>query len=299
LRYNITFHRWFAESGLHDSGAVEDTVALLTERGFTYEKDGALWLRMDGAEKDEVLRRSNGFFTYFAADLAYHRDKFARGFHEAVNILGADHHGHTLRFAKGLEALGLDSSRLRFVLLQLVSLTRGGQAVKMSKRTGNAVTLADLLDEIPRDAARFFFNMRRAGARLDFDLDLAVQTTADNPVYYVQYAHARLCSLLAAAPEPAGHPDAAPLVHPAERELLRRILMFPEEVALAAEEYEPSRVNRFLMELAGSLHRFYDACPVARAPEPERSARVYLCRAARQTLNNGLLLIGVDAPEKM
>ncbi|MDR0249327.1 MAG: arginine--tRNA ligase [Oscillospiraceae bacterium] len=297
-RYRVRFDRWFAESELHAAGDVEATVAELTRRGRTYEKDGALWLTAEGWDKDEVLRRANGFYTYFASDLAYHRDKYARGYHEIINIFGADHHGHTLRFPAALRALGLDSGKLRFVVMQLVSLTRGGEAARMSKRTGKAVTLADLLDEIGPDAARFFFNMRRPDNKLDFDLDLAVRHSADNPVYYVQYAHARICTLLntvQADPDPC----AEGLTHAAETAAMRLLAAYPEEVALAASQYEPSGINRYLMELAAAFHRFYDSCRLASAPQPLKNRRAALCACVRQTLANGLGLLGVTAPEKM
>ncbi|MDR1735684.1 MAG: arginine--tRNA ligase [Oscillospiraceae bacterium] len=304
-RYRVTFDRWFAESTLHASGFVEDTMRMLTEAGHTYEKDGALWLRVTGSdgEKDEVLRKSNGFYTYFAVDLAYHRDKFLkRGFDTVINVLGADHHGHTLRFSNCIEALGVEKQRLRFVLMQMVSLYRDGEVVRMSKRTGKAITLADLLDEIPVDAARFFFNMRSPNTKLDFDLELAVKTTSENPVYYVQYAHARICSLEAALSADGGVPsggDAALLTHDTEKELIRHIAAFPEEILESAKQLEPSRINRYLTELAGKFHRFYDACRIKDQEYDLRAARFRLAKATRQVLANGLKLLGVDAPVKM
>lgn len=307
-RYRVTFDLWYAESSLHESGYVQETIDALTAAGHTYEQDGALWLRATtfGVEKDEVLRKSNGFYTYFAVDIAYHRDKFLRrGFDTVINVLGADHHGHAVRFAACIQALGVPSERLRFVLMQMVSLYRDGEVVRMSKRTGKAITLADLLDEIPVDAARFFFNLRSANTKLDFDLDLAIRTTSDNPVYYVQYAHARICSLEAALraeqalPEGAGSDAAALLTHETETDLLRHIAAYPEEIMEAARLLEPSRINRYLIDLAGKFHRFYDACRI-KDQEPElRTARFRLAKAARQVLSNGLTLLGVDAPVRM
>ncbi|MCL2030838.1 MAG: arginine--tRNA ligase [Oscillospiraceae bacterium] len=305
-RYRVRFDRWFAESGLHRDGYVTETMDALIRDGYTYEKDGALWLRATafGLEKDEVVRKSNGFYTYFAVDLAYHRDKFLRrGFDAVVNVLGADHHGHTVRFGPCMRALGVDPERLRFALYQMVSLYRDGELVRMSKRTGKAVTLADLLDDIPVDAARFFFNLRGVNTRLDFDLGLAVKTTSENPVYYVQYAHARVCSLEAALKEEgaaeADGGNAALLTHETERDLLCHLAAFPDEILEAASQLEPSRINRYLIELAGKFHRFYDACRV-RDQEPDlRAARLRLAFAARQVLANGLRLLGVDAPVKM
>ena len=206
-RYGIIYDQWFRESSLHESGYVKETVDLLEKQGYTYEKDGALWFKLTdlGAEKDEVLRRSNGFYTYFAVDMAYHRNKFIeRGFDSVINVWGADHHGHAIRFAKSLPALGIEPERLHFLLMQLVNLMRDGQTVRISKRTGRAIALADLLDEIPRDAVRFFFNAK-PDTHLDFDMDLAIRRDSENPVYYVQYAHARICSLVAALAE-EGHP---------------------------------------------------------------------------------------------
>ena len=305
-RYGISFDNWFAESSLHESGYVAETVELLKARGATYEKDGALWFKGTdyGLEKDEVLCKSNGFFTYYCVDIAYHRDKFEkRGFDTVIDVLGADHHGHTLRFKAGMAALGIEPSRLSFVLMQLVRLMRDGEVVRMSKRTGKAITLSDLLDEIDRDACRFFFNMRQPDTHLEFDMGLAVRSDSENPVYYVKYAHARICTMLSLLEEEgfsAGEGiDASLLTHDAERELLRQISMLPEEVHAAARDYEPSKINRYLIELAARFHRFYNACRIREAEPDVRSARMGLCAAARQTLRNGLALLGIDAPVKM
>ncbi|MBR4098444.1 MAG: arginine--tRNA ligase, partial [Clostridium sp.] len=289
LRYGIEYDEWFFESTLHESGYVAETVELLTQRGWTYEKDGALWLNttqllkekfmregktQEQADKldlkDDVLRRANGFYTYFAADIAYHRNKFAvRGFDKVINIWGADHHGHVARLQAALDGLGLDGSgRLVIVLMQLVNLLQDGKPVRMSKRSGKAIALHDLLDEISVDAARYFFNSRTATTPLDFDLDLAVREDSENPVYYVQYAHARICSLIARLAEEgakvpaADQMDAAVFTAGEELALVKALAQFPEELHLAARDYDPSRINRYLVSLAGDFHRFYNACRI-------------------------------------
>ena len=308
-RYGIEFDNWFLESSLHESGYVAETVALLTENGHTYEKDGALWLRNTafGAEKDEVLRRSNGFYTYYAVDLAYHRNKFVeRGFDRVIDVWGADHHGHAIRFGKSMTApeLGLQGKKLDFLIMQMVRLTRDGETVKVSKRSGKALTLNDLLDEIGVDACRFFFNAK-PDTHLEFDLDLAVRQDSENPVYYVQYAHARICSLLATlAAEghpvpPAGSVNAALLREPQELDLLKQLAAFPEEILMAARDYDPSRVNRYAIELAARFHRFYNACRIRGAEEDVMGARLALSEATRSVIRTALTVIGVSAPEKM
>ena len=322
-RYKIHYDNWFYESSLHESGYVAETVALLTERGWTYEKDGALWLktadilrehfRKAGKKeadiekldlKDDVLRRANGFYTYFAADIAYHRNKFAvRGFDKVINIWGADHHGHVARLKGALDALGLNGSeRLDIVLMQLVKLLRDGEVVRMSKRTGKAISLHDLLDEVSVDAARWYFNSK-PDTQMEFDLGLAVREDSENPIYYVEYAHARICSLVRAlaadgiaVPETA---DLSLLSGEAEKALIKQMAQFCEEIKLAARDYDPSHINRCLQELAGCFHRFYTACRI-RGEEPQvAAARLKLADDARAVLKNGLKLIGVDAPEKM
>ena len=309
LRYGIEFDNWFLESSLHESGYVAETVDLLTENGHTYEKDGALWLRNTafGAEKDEVLRRSNGFYTYYAVDLAYHRNKFVeRGFDRVIDVWGADHHGHAIRFGKSMTApeLGLQGKKLDFLIMQMVRLTRDGETVKVSKRSGKALTLNDLLDEIGVDACRFFFNAK-PDTHLEFDLDLAVRQDSENPVYYVQYAHARICSLLATlAAEghpvpPAGSVNAALLREPQELDLLKQLAAFPEEILMAARDYDPSRVNRYAIELAARFHRFYNACRIRGAEEDVMGARLALSEATRSVICSALTVIGVSAPEKM
>ena len=306
-RYGIIYDQWFRESTLHESGYVKETVDLLEKQGYTYEKDGALWFKLTdlGAEKDEVLRRSNGFYTYFAVDMAYHRNKFIeRGFDSVINVWGADHHGHAIRFAKSLPALGIEPERLHFLLMQLVNLMRDGQTVRISKRTGRAIALADLLDEIPRDAVRFFFNAK-PDTHLDFDMDLAIRRDSENPVYYVQYAHARICSLVAALAA-EGHPvpaaseaDFTLLTDETEKALIKQLSLLPEEVRLAALNYDPSRINRYLIELAGRFHRFYTACRIKGAPAGVLEARLKLADSVRAVLALALGIIGVSAPEKM
>jgi len=308
-RYRIHFDNWFLESSLHESGYVAETVELLTKGGHTYEKDGALWLRNTafGAEKDEVLRRSNGFYTYYAVDLAYHRNKFVeRGFDRVIDVWGADHHGHAIRFGKSMTApeLGLQGRKLDFLIMQMVRLVRDGETVKVSKRSGKALTLNDLLDEIGVDACRFFFNAK-PDTHLEFDLDLAVRQDSENPVYYVQYAHARICSLLAMlaaeghSVPPAAQVDAALLSAPQELELIKGLAAFPEEIQMAARDYDPSRVNRYAIDLAGRFHRFYNACRIREAEEDVRAARLALCAAVRTVIAAALTVIGVSTPEKM
>ena len=324
-RYKIHYDTWFYESSLHESGYVAETVQLLTDRGWTYEKDGALWLRTAdiirenllkaGKKpadvekldlKDDVLRRANGFYTYFAADIAYHRNKFAvRGFDRVINIWGADHHGHVARLKGALDALGLDgTNRLDIVLMQLVKLLRDGEVVRMSKRTGKAISLSDLLDEVPVDAARWFFNAK-PDTQMEFDLGLAVREDSENPIYYVEYAHARICSLLRALESegmsvPAmADVDMALLGQETELALIKQLSAFCEEIKLAARDYDPSHINRYLQELAGCFHRFYNACRIKGEEPALAAARLKLADCARIVLRNGLRLIGVEAPEKM
>lgn len=308
-RYKITYDVWFRESTLHQSGAVEETVKMLSDAGVTYEKDGALWLRSTafGAEKDDVLRRANGFYTYFAADIAYHRNKFeTRHFDRVINIWGADHHGHVARLQRALDAIGLNGSeRLEIVLMQLVRMMQGGEVVRMSKRTGKSLTLSDLLDEIPVDAARFFFNSRAAETQMEFDLDLAVKQDSENPLYYVQYAHARICSVIKGATENGNalpnveDVDLTVLTENDEKALIRIIAQLPEEIISAANDRDPSQMNKYGVSLAAQFHRFYNSCRVNDAEPAIRDARLILCKAAAQTIKNVLGMIGVDAPEHM
>jgi len=308
-RYRIRFDHWFLESSLHSSGAVEETVDILTKGGHTYEKDGALWLRNTdfGADKDEVLRRANGFYTYYAVDIAYHRNKFVeRGFDRVIDVWGADHHGHAIRFAASMTApaLGLQDKKLDFLIMQMVRLTRNGETVKVSKRTGKALTLNDLMDEIGVDACRFFFNAK-PDTHLEFDLDLAVRQDSENPVYYVQYAHARICSLLALlegeglTQRPVSELEVSVLETEQEHELIKQLSLLPEEIRLAARDYDPSRINRYALELAARFHRFYNACHIRDAEPAVRDARLALSAAVRQVIAVCLDIIGVTAPEKM
>lgn len=307
-RYRIHFDRWFLESGLHESGYVDETVKLLEDGGCTYEKDGALWLRNTdfGGDKDEVLRRANGFHTYYAVDIAYHRNKFIeRGFDRVIDVLGADHHGHATRFAVSMTApaLGLKDKKLDFLIMQMVRLVRGNEVVKVSKRTGKALTLNDLMDEIGVDACRFFFNAK-PDTHLEFDMDLAIRQDSENPVYYVQYAHARICSLIAAMAEegnsiPEGSIDAKLLNTEQERELIRQLAQFTDEIRLSARDYDPSRINRYVVELAARFHRFYNNCRIKDAEPELLRARLALCECTRRVIENSLDIVGVTAPEKM
>lgn len=306
-RYRIHFDKWFLESRLHESGYVADTVKILEDAGLTYEKDGALWLKNTdlGADKDEVLRRSNGFYTYYAVDIAYHRDKFiGRGFERVIDVWGADHHGHAVRFAATMNApaLGLEGRKLDFLIMQMVRLTRDGETVKVSKRTGKALTLNDLMDDIGVDACRFFFNAK-PDSHLEFDLDLAIRQDSENPVYYVQYAHARICTLIAAlTAEGVSVPetiDAALLTDEQEKALIKVLASFTEEIKLAAENYDPSRINRYVIDVAAHFHRFYAACRIKDAEPALRAARLALCSCTKTVIENALDIIGVSAPEKM
>lgn len=306
-RYGIQYDCWFRESTLHESGYVDETVQILIDKGFTYEKDNALWLKVTelGGEKDEVLRRGNGGYTYFAVDIAYHRNKFeVRGFDQVIDVLGADHHGHALRFKKAITALGIDNSRLNFLIMQLVRLVRDGETVKVSKRSGKSITLSDLLDEISKDAARFFFNSKPT-THLEFDMGLAVRQDSENPVYYVQYAHARICSLIVALAaqgdtvRPAKDIDPSLLSTPVEQALIKTLAQLPEEIRLAARDYDPSRINRYLVALAGDFHRFYNANRIKDEAPALLHARLKLADTVRAVLANCLSLIGVTAPEKM
>ena len=325
-KYRIDYDVWFHESTLHDSGAVMAVVDKLLELGACYKaEDGAVMYRSaqyaakygtvnkkkteDGTEeqaKDEVLVRANGIPTYFAADIAYHYNKLAtRGFDKAIDVWGADHHGHVARMEGAMDAIGLDGSKLDVVLMQMVNLMRDGQPVRMSKRTGNAITLTDLLEEVPIDSARFLFNMHDAGSGIDFDLDQAVKTDNDNPVYYVQYAHARICSILkklASEGVPfagADQVDPSLLTDPTEMDLVRMLAAFPQEIVLAAEKYDPSRLNRFVIDLASAFHRFYGNCRIQGADPAVQQARLALCTGVKQTICNVLTMFKINVPEKM
>ena len=325
-KYRIYYDVWFHESQLHESGLVKRVLDILTEKGLTYEKDGALWyknaefmekrLRSEGKSeeeiaklelKDEVLVRANGNPTYFAADIAYHYNKFAqRGFSRVINVWGADHHGHVARLQGAMDAVGLDGSRLHIVLMQLVKLLRDGQVVKVSKRTGKSITLSDLLQEVDVDAARLFFNLREPASQMDFDLDLAVSQSAQNPVYYVQYAHARICSILKTLAadgidvRPATAEELSLLTAPEERELIVHLACLPQEICDAARDYDPARITRYVIELATLFHKFYNAHRV-RLPEnePLMQARIALCLAVKTVLHNVLTMFRISVPDHM
>jgi len=305
--FNVNYDVWFRESGLYETGEVDESVRLLTERGHTYESEGALWLQSTkfGAEKDEVLVRSTGKPAYLAGDLAYHRNKFQRGFDRLIDIWGPDHHGHVARLKAGMKALGYEPETIDILIHQIVRLVSQGEQVRMSKRAGDIVPLSDLVSEVGRDAARFFFLMRSHDTPLDFDLELAKQKSLENPVYYVQYAHARICSILAEAqergvalPGPEGV-DLAVLTSDEERTLMRKLADFPEEVMGAAEACEPHRLTRYGQELGGIFHVFYTKCRVLGSEPAVQGARLTLVQATRVVLRNLLSLMGISAPERM
>ncbi len=307
-KYRIFYDVWFLESTLHESGEVMKSVERLTENGYTYEKDGTIFYKATafGAEKDDVLVRANGVPTYFAADIAYHYNKFAvRGFDKVINIWGADHHGHVARLKGAMDAIGLDGNKLDIVLMQLVKLMRDGQPVKVSKRTGKSITLVDLLEEVPIDAARFFFNLREANSQMDFDLDLAVEESSKNPVYYVQYAHARICSILrtleseSITPKAMCENDLSVLSADEEKMLIRFLAKLPQEIIDAANDYDPARITRYAIDLATLFHKFYNACRVKCGDDCTMHARLALCVAVKTVLGNVLSLLKIDAPESM
>lgn len=306
-KYRIVYDNWFRESTVHEKGETKAIVDKLLAAGKAYEQDGAIWFRATeyGLDKDFVLRRSNGLYTYIVPDIAYHYDKLVtRNFDKAINVLGADHHGYVPRLKAALSALGVDADRLDVVLMQMVRLVRQGEVVKLSKRSGKAITLVTLLDEIPIDAARFYFNLREANSQFEFDLDLAVEKSSQNPVYYVQYAHARICSLLSnLASEGISVPETADfdlLSNTRETELIRHLASLPKEIDLAAKSYDPAKITKYAIDLATLFHRFYDACSVKNAETVEiMNARILLCVAVRQTLRNVLTILNIDKPEKM
>ncbi len=309
LKYRITYDKWFKESELHNNGAVSEIIQKLKASGYTYEQDGALWFKSSelGDEKDRVLVRANGIVTYFVPDIAYHYNKLVtRGFDKAIDIFGADHHGYIPRMKAALTALGVDADRLDIVIMQMVNLVKNGEKYKLSKRSGKAVTLSTLLDEIPIDAARFFFNLREPNSHFDFDLDLAVEKSSQNPVYYVQYAHARICSLISNLKlegfeaEDYSIDQLDLLDKPQEIELIRQIAAFPNEIESAAKAYDPSKITKYSVELATLFHKFYDACSVKNAESADlKKARFTICRAVLQTLRNSLAIMKIDCPEKM
>jgi len=306
--FGVYYDVWFSEQFLHDSGDIQKTTNKLDEKGYIYEKEGALWLKstLFGDEKDEVLVRSNGIPTYFAADIAYHRNKFERGFDRVINIWGADHHGHVARMKGAMQALGYNPENLQIILMQLVRLIQDGEIVRMSKRSGQYITLKELMTEVGKDAARFFFILRDPDSTVEFDLDLAKSQSADNPVYYVQYAHARLCSILRQAREQGYDPDINPedrhlklLTSPEERDLLKKIADLPGEITLAARLTEPHRLARYVLDLAALFHTFYNSQRVLVDDEELRTGRLGLIRSTRQVLANVLKILGVSAPERM
>ena len=324
-KYRIEYDTWFHESVLHNDGELADTIELMKEKGLTYEKDGALWYKnidvqterlkkqglsqesIDKLElKDDVLIRANGNPTYFAADIAYHRNKLSvRNFDTAIDVWGADHHGHVARMQGALDAIGVGGDRLNVILMQLVRLTRDGEVVRMSKRTGKAITLVDLLEDIPIDAVRFLFNMREPGSQMEFDLDLAVEQSSQNPVYYCQYAHARICSIIkklkaeGIEPRDCTEEELETLKAPEERELIRHLAGLTNEIVNSAKLYDPAKITRYVIDLATLFHKFYNACRVQCDDEVLMQARLYLCVCAKDTIKNILEMLRITVPESM
>lgn len=306
-KYNITYDRWFFESELHKSGAVTKAIEELTEKGYTYKQDDALWFKATefGAEKDVVLVRGNNIPTYFAADIAYHKNKIERGFDILIDIWGADHHGHVARMKGALDALGLGGDKLTVILMQLVRLFKNGEIYKVSKRSGKAVTLTDLIDDIGPDAARFFFNLRQANTHFDFDMDLAVSKSNDNPVFYVQYAHARICSILSILKEEGIDVDTNDfdllykLNSEEEKELIEKISFFPQEIEDAAAIFDPSKITKYAVSVASLFHTFYNSKRVKEDDKDLMKARIMLIKAVKITIKNALDILGISAPERM
>lgn len=324
-KYRIDYDLWFSELTLHNGGELKETIDILTEKGYTYEKDGALWYKniqvqtemllsqgktqeyIDKLElKDDVLIRANGNPTYFAADIAYHRNKLQkRGFDKAIDVWGADHHGHVARMKGAMKAVGIDPERLDILLMQFVRLVRDGEVVRMSKRTGKAITLVDLLNEVPIDAVRFLFNMREPGSLMDFDLDLAVEESSQNPVYYCQYAHARICSILSKL-ESEGKKarqctkaELNRLTCPEERELIRYLSTLGDVIINAAKNYDPAKVTHYAVDLATHFHKFYNACRVSTDDEELMQARLFLCICVKDTMKSILNMLKVESPDRM
>jgi arginyl-tRNA synthetase len=304
--YRAEYDNWFSESTLHKSGAVKEIIDILTKNGHTYSQDGALWYRATdfGAEKDEVLIRKNGTPTYFAADIAYHRNKIVtREFEKVINIWGADHYGHIARLKGALDAIGVDSTKLDVIVVQLVRLLQNGEAVKMSKRTGRSITLSDLFELTGVDAARFFFNLRKSDTHFDFDIDLSVAKTNQNPVYYVQYAHARICSILSVLRAEGTDPDREfsdiAYSEPAEKELINKLASYPDELIKTAVDYDVSRITKYTVDVATAFHSFYNDCRVKVEDEKVMFSRIALVKAVKTVLENALSVLKVTAPEKM
>lgn len=308
LKYRIKYDRWFRESTLHQSGAVKNIIELLKEKGHTYEQDGAIWFKATdfGADKDFVLVRSNGIPTYVVPDIAYHYDKLVtRGYDKAIDVLGADHHGYVPRLKAALTALDVDASRLDAVLMQMVRLVRNGEIVKASKRSGKAITLVTLLEEVPIDAARFFFNLREPNSHFDFDLDLAIEQSSQNPVYYVQYAHARICNIIKGLAESGitqrscTDDELALLTAPEEIELINKLALLTGEIITSAKTYDPARITHYVYETATLFHKFYNACRVKGENESLMQARLALCTATKTVIENILIMFKITAPESM
>lgn len=302
--FNVTFDKWFSERTLHPE-AVKAAVKILQDNGNIYEKDGALWLKSTayGDDKDRVVIRDNGVPTYLAADIAYHHNKYERGFDRLINIWGADHHGYVCRVKAAMDALGHDSKKLTVLLLQMVALYRGGELVKMSKRTGQSVTLNELMEEVGTDAARYFFLMRSLDSQLDFDLDLAKKKSNDNPVYYIQYAHARICSIFRQCKETglslSDKPELSLLTDESEIDLIKKIEEYPEEIERAARDYAPQRIARYSYDLASAFHSFYNKCRIVGVEPKLAEARLALVTVTAHVIRHSLGILGVSAPEQM
>lgn len=308
-RYRITYDKWFRESTLHNDGSVQRVIDALKEKGVTYEQDGALWFKASeyGNDKDIVLVRANGLPTYIVPDIAYHYNKLVtRGYDKAIDVLGADHHGYVPRMKAALTALGLDASRLDCVIMQMVRLVREGETIKLSKRSGKAITLNTLIDEVPLDAARFFFNLREPNSHFDFDLELAAKQSSENPVYYVQYAHARICSIIKKAQEQGvelktpSDDELALLNSKEEKDLIRHLSLLTDEIVSAAKSYDPAKITHYVIELATLFHKFYNAQRVMLDDNDGlMQARLFLCKAVKDTIYNILTMLKITAPEVM
>lgn len=307
-RYRITYDKWFKESTLHNDGSVNEVINALKEKGVTYEQDGALWFKASefGNDKDIVLIRANGLPTYIVPDIAYHYNKLVtRGYDKAIDVLGADHHGYVPRMKAALTALGLDADRLDIVIMQMVRLVRDGETIKLSKRSGKAITLNTLIDEVPLDAARFFFNLREPNSHFDFDLELAAKQSSENPVYYVQYAHARICSIIRKALEQGVElrtptdDELLLLNSEEEKDLIRHLSALTDEIISAAKAYDPAKITHYVIELATLFHKFYNAQRVMVDDESLMQARLYLCTAVKDTIKNILTMLKITTPEVM